>query len=78
MAKKFFDVDQQPVPPEPPEKPEKVKPIRRRRRYAHKFSAGRTRKLVRGANGQNRWRKVPDGAIVFFGKRQLYFKNKEE
>jgi hypothetical protein len=70
-----FDRNTQPVPPLPATPVERHPPLSRRRRYAHTFSAGRHLKLVRGADGQNRWRVVPDGAIVHFGKqRSAYVK----
>lgn len=64
----YFDKNTQPVAPLKSVPPEKIKPQAKRRRYAHTFSAGRRLKLVRGASGQNRWRIVPDGAIVHYGK----------
>lgn len=64
----YFDNNTQPVAPLQNVPAVKIKPQARRRRYAHTFSAGRRLKLVRGASGQNRWRVVPDGAIVHYGK----------
>lgn len=64
-----FDVDTRPQEPIPAAPANRIQPIRRRRKYSHKFSAGRNLKLVRGANGQNRWRLVPDASIVFYGKQ---------
>lgn len=65
----YFDKNTQPVEPMKPIPAEKIKPQAKRRRYAHAFSAGRKLKRVRGASGQNRWRVVPDGAVVFYGKQ---------
>lgn len=65
----YFDKKTLPVEPLPANPPNKLKPLAKRRRYSHTFSAGRHLKLVRGASGQNRWRIVPDGAIVHYGKQ---------
>lgn len=67
---RFFDKDTSPKQPLEAEKPEPVEKLARRRNYAHTFSAGRKFKLVRGANGHQRWRRLPDGAIVHYGKNQ--------
>lgn len=64
----YFDKNTAPVEPLRAVPAEKIHPLAKRRRYAHTFSAGRRLKLVRGASGQNRWRVVPDGAIVHYGK----------
>jgi hypothetical protein len=72
---KFFDKDTRPRPPEENVKAEPATPVARRRRYAHTFSAGRTLKLMKGANGHNRWRRMPDGALVWYGKQQLNTKS---
>lgn len=72
----YFDKNTLPVAPLPAVPANKIKPLSRRRRYAHTFSAGRQLKLVRGASGQNRWRIVPDGAIVHYGKQ--YSKNSKK
>jgi hypothetical protein len=68
---KTFDDDTRPTGPVPPEPSDVIRPKATRRRYSHTFSAGRRLKLVRGANGQNRWRIVPDAAIVHYGKQQF-------
>lgn len=65
----YFDKNTQPVAATPAAPAEKIRPQAKRRRYAHTFSAGRRLKIVRGASGQNRWRVVPDGAIVHYGKQ---------
>ena len=65
----YFDKNTQPVEAIPASPANKLHPLSRRRRYSHTFSAGRRLKLVRGASGQNRWRIVPDGAVVHYGKQ---------
>lgn len=65
----YFDRNTQPVPASPAVSAIKIQPKNKRRRYAHTFSAGRRLKLIRSASGQNKWRIVPDGAIVHFGKQ---------
>jgi hypothetical protein len=69
MAKKSFDIDQRPTEPARAIPAVPIKPKSRRRRYAHTFSAGRHLKLIRSASGKMKWRRVPDGAIVHFGKQ---------
>jgi hypothetical protein len=72
----YFDKNTLPVSPLAAIPPERIKPLAKRRRYAHTFSSGRRLKLVRGVSGQNRWRVVPDGAIVHYGKQ--FSKNKKK
>ena len=66
---KYFDVDTRPVAPIPAEPAVAINPIARRRNYAHDFSAGRQLKKIINAKGQPVWRRVPDSAIVFYGKQ---------
>lgn len=67
--KKLFDKDTRPTEPVKSEGPEPAEKLARRRRYAHTFSAGRRRKLIRDTKGRNKWRIVPDGAVVHYGKQ---------
>jgi hypothetical protein len=67
---KYFDTDQRPVPTAAAAAipSTKITPISRRRKYAHDFSAGRQLKRIMNAKGHAVWRRVPDRAIVFYGK----------
>lgn len=69
MATKFFDVDTRPVPAEPALKPEPAAKQARRRRYSHTFSSGRQLKRIINSKGQAKWRRIPDAAIVHYGKQ---------
>lgn len=71
-----FDDDTRPTSAVKPLPPERHHALAKRRRYAHTFSAGRQLKKVRGKNGQNRWRVVPDFAIVHYGKQFSHNKKK--
>lgn len=75
VDKKQFDIDQRPKALLQPEPSVSIGPIARRRRYSHTFSAGRHLKLIRSASGKMRWRRVPDGAIVHFGKQYSHRKS---
>lgn len=68
---RFFDRDTRPEEPIPAEPDVPAQKLARRRRYSHTFTADRTRKLIRSASGQPKWRKIPDAAIVHYGKVQL-------
>lgn len=74
---KFFDKDTRPVEATRSTGPEPVQKLARRRRYSHTFSAGRKRKLIRDAKGRNKWRIVPDGALVHYGKQFSHRKKKD-
>jgi hypothetical protein len=73
---KYFDNDTRPVAPLPAATSVDIKPISRRRRYAHDFSAGRQLKRITNAKGITVWRRVPDAAIVFYGKQLSHRKSK--
>jgi hypothetical protein len=66
---KYFDNDTRPVAPLKATGAEPIKPISTRRRYAHDFSAARQLKKIINSKGQPVWRRVPDTAIVFYGKQ---------
>jgi hypothetical protein len=68
---RFFDRDTRPRPPGEPEPAEPAQKLARRRRYSHTFSAGRKFRLIRTASGRPKWRRIPDAAIVHYGKVQL-------
>lgn len=74
--KKLFDRDTRPVEPVKSVGPEPAQKVARRRRYSHTFSAGRQRKLIRDTKGRNKWRIVPDGAVVHYGKQLSHRKKK--
>lgn len=65
---KFFDTDRRAQSPEKAEKDVAATKLARRRRYSHTFSAGRRAKLVTNKAGRAKWRRVPDGALVHYGK----------
>ena len=65
----YFDNDTRPVSPDQPIPSEKIRPQARRRRYSHTFSAGRQLKKIINSKGQPKWRRIPDGALVHYGKQ---------
>ena len=78
MKSKWFDGDQRPIPPSKPIPATKVVSTSKRRRYSHTFSAGRHLKLIRSASGHMRWRRVPDSAIVHYGKQYSHRRPKKK
>jgi hypothetical protein len=74
--KKYFDINTKPIGNIAPLPANKIKPKGTRRKYSHVFSADRQLKKVVGKNGQTKWRRVPAGSLVFYGKQNTHTRKK--
>lgn len=70
--RKYFDIDTRPIGNVAPSKPIPAKHVGKRRRYSHKFTKDKVLKKVIGKDGQTKWRRVPQGSVVFYGKQYTH------